>query len=155
MVSVSILFYFDCNDSYETMYHVFEVSTSIMEDIDDFIKECEEEHEGYEFGELMVSAYDPEYGDPEEFDSLLEYAEYVENVEEYGEAYSLRYEDVGECDMEQYAGCYEELEDYGKEVYEVPNELFNYIDWESLTEDLLTDYSTYDGNDGIHIFRDF
>ena len=98
-------------------------------------------------------------GDFSNFTDLSEYAEYAEKIEEHGEAYALRYDDIGEFDFDDsYEGCWDTEEDFAHNLidncYNVPDFIYHYIDWEKWTRDIMFDYSAYEGNEGIHIFRD-
>lgn len=93
----------------------------------------------------------------EDFCDLETYAEYVENCNEYGEAYDLRFQDISEVDMEDYEGCWDSEEKYAQNYADecalIPDNLWGYMNWESYSRDLLRDSSTYEGKKGIHIFR--
>jgi len=91
---------------------------------------------------------------PNEFASILKWAEWAEWVEEHGEAYALRYDDIGEHDHAQYEGCWDSEEEFAQDLVgsEVPDNVYFYIDWELYARDLLMDYSSYLGDKGYHIF---
>lgn len=113
----------------------------------------------YEYAGFKVSSYDGDIAEPSEFDNLDEYAEYCEQVEKHGEAFVLRYADIGEHNFDdEYVGTYDDEEDYGYQCLDdfgdVPDHLRSYIDMEKYTRDILMDYSSYEGSEGYHIFRD-
>lgn len=109
--------------------------------------------------EFTVEGYDGDFADPDDFSDLDEYGEYAEKVEEHGEAYHLRYEDIGDNRFEeQYHGCWDDIEDFVRhevtECHGIPSWVESYIDWERMARDHMMDYSSYDGNEGTHIFSD-
>ena len=118
--------------------------------------------EDWEFDEFEVTCFDGDWTNPKEFlHNLDEYGAYAENVEKHGEAFHLRYEDLCDLDDRQFndsfEGTWKSEEDYAKNWAEetgvFDDSVWCYIDWESYARDLLMDLSTYEGADGIHIFR--
>lgn len=138
----------------------FTVSNYFQADIDDWLEEYNEDNEHqWEIDDIDVDDYDYDYADPDDFDSLDEYGEYVEKCEEHGEAYVLRHADIGDFDFEDsYEGCWSSEEEFVQNLWEecmnVPDYLWSHVDWESVTRDTMMDYSSYDGSEGYHIFRD-
>lgn len=145
----------------------FDVETGMVSDVDDKADELldalntdlADGEEEWVFDEFIVGDYDDDYADPDGFSDLDEYAEYIEQCEEHGEAYVLRYADIGEHDFNDgYNGCWSSAEEFVQNMiedcYDIPGFLKNYIDWESYASDVMMDYSEYDGSDGTHIFRD-
>lgn len=119
----------------------------------------EELGEEWEYEGYAVINYDRDYPQPSECGDLDDYHDYVEMVEQHGEAYALRYADIGDNDFESdYRGCYGCVEDYARELSDelgdVPSHLVMYIDWEAYARDLMMDCSTYEGSEGVHIFVD-
>ena len=113
----------------------------------------------YEYVGFKVYDYDKEIAKPSEFDNLNEYAEYCEKVEEHGEAFVMRYQDIGEHNFDdEYVGTYDDEEDYGHQCLDdcgdVPDHIRIYIDIEKYTSDLLIYHSSYEGSQGFHIFQD-
>lgn len=94
--------------------------------------------------------------DPADFDGLGQWGDYCEAVDEHGEAYALRYNDIGSCSMDEYQGCYDSEEDFGERYFddmmECPENLRQYIDLDYFTKELMHDFSAYDGVGGVHIF---
>lgn len=133
--------------------------TSTLEtDIDDYAEQwTSEQEEDYELVDTEVVDFDNDYADPDDFNSLEEYGEYADGCEKYGEAFKLRFEDVTDPDMDEYEGCWDDEEAFVKhiaeECMEIPDNLWGYIDWEKLTRDIMMDYSVYEGDEGVHIFR--
>lgn len=133
---------------------------TIQEYVDDYNEEHSEDDEPSEILEWEVVAGDENFQDLSKFDSLKEYVDYIEMCEKHGEAYRLRYDDIGDHDFgEEYMGCWPSAEEYVRDTFvschgKIPGHLSGYIDWESLTRDWMMDYSTYEGDDGVHIFRD-
>ena len=93
---------------------------------------------------------------------LADLDSFAEDCEEYGEAFELRYFDLGGIDRrdfeDQYQGCFDSTECFARDLvdncYEVPEHLKFYINYESWARDLMMDYSAYEGDAGVHIFRD-
>ena len=129
---------------------------------EEYLEECNDsgdDDDDWSLDETIIVDFDDDYGDPHDFNDLDEYAEFVEQVENHGESFKLRYDDIGDSNYsEQYVGCYDSAEDYAQSYYEdnydIPDFIKNHIDWDSVASELLMDYSTYDGDDGVHIFRD-
>lgn len=145
----------------------FEVESGLVSEIDDKADELldalntdlEDGDEEWVFDEFEVSDYDNDFADPFGFSDLDDYAEYAEKCEEHGEAYVLRYEDIGDFDFDdQYNGCWSSAEEFCRDLVEgtsdIPDHLANHIDWESYAGAVMMDYSEYVGGDGVHIFRD-
>ena len=144
-----------------TKFAEFEVTPYLDGAIDDWIEDYNviNSEDKWEVVDKCIDYYDDAYADPSDFGSLDEYGEYVEKCEEHGEAYVLRYEDIGDFDFDdQYRGCWNSEEDFVQDLWEqcmeVPDNLWGYIDWESVTRDTMMDYSSYDGSEGCHIFSD-
>ena len=132
----------------------------VAEEKNDEIDEEDECTDKYEYVGFKISSYDDDIAAPSEFDNLDEYAAYCEQVEEHGEAYVLRHEDIGEFDFsDDYVGTYHTEEEYGEQCLEdfgdVPDHLRCYIDMEKYTRDMLMDYSSYEGSQGFHVFRNY
>lgn len=111
------------------------------------------------FNEFEIDDFDDDFADPSSFADLDDYAEYIEKCKEHGEAYVLRYEDIGDFDFsDSYNGCWDTAENFVQNMiedcYEIPDHLACHIDWESYAQDVMMDYSEYEGSDGLHIFRD-
>ena len=154
----------------------FDVNSSLMFDCETYAEEWIDEKneeiceamdcnvlpigvDTWELDEFDVESFDDEFANPANFSDLDEYGGYVEKCEEHGEGYCLRYDDVGEFDFdEQYNGYWNSTEEFAenlyRDVYEIPDHLSNYIDWESVARDVMMDYSVYNGKKGYHIFRD-
>lgn len=138
-----------------------EVDDSIESFIDDWIDDYNDEHEDEEDFELdshEVVYYDTDFANPDDFGSLNEYGEYIGKCLEHGEAYVLRYEDVGDFDFDDsYNGCWDSEKEFVEQLYtdcyEIPGPLQCYIDWEKLTRDVMMDYDSYEINGEYHIFR--
>lgn len=133
----------------------FEANSGLLEAIADYAEDidCDEWHI---VGSDLDYSLQKDYGD---FDNLNEWGEYCENVEKHGYAYVLRYDDIGEFDFDnEYNGCYDSEEDFVQalwdDCYNIPDFICGYIDWESVTRDVMMDYSSYYGNEGYYIFRD-
>jgi len=145
---------------YQSEFAEFEVTSYLSGAIDDWLCDynAESQYE-WEIADIDVDDYDNDYADPDDFSSLDEYGEYIEQCEEHGEAYQLRYADIGDhCFEDEYQGCWNSEEEFVQHLYDetgdIPANLWGYIDWEYLTRDTMMDYSSYLGDEGYHIFRD-
>jgi antirestriction protein len=149
----------DENETRDEIIQV-EVDDSIESFIDDWIDDYNDEHEAeFELDSHEIVYFDSDYANPDDFGSLNEYGEYIGKCLEHGEAYVLRYEDVGDHDFEdEYNGCWDSEEEFVQNLiedcYTCDDFISNYIDWEKMTRDVMMDYSSYHGDDGYHIFRD-
>lgn len=126
--------------------------------LDDLNADLEDDEEEWDFEGWEIDGSDADLMNPIDFTDLNEYAEYAEGCEKHGEGYRLRYDDIGEFNFENdYEGCWNSEEEFVQNMiegsYEIPDHLQCHIDWESYARDVMMDYSTYDGNEGIHIFR--
>lgn len=129
------------------------ISGDIEEFADDYCEENDTELEGWD-----IVDYDFDYANPDDFGSIDYYCEYAAKVNEHGEAYALRYEDVGEHNFNvDYNGCWDSEEEFTRQLfedcYDIPSSLERYIDWEIVARDFMCDYSAYIGGEGVHIFR--
>jgi hypothetical protein len=176
MATITIDFKFVRGGETQTETNEFDVNAGLVYDCDTFAEEWIEEQntqiaeelgrnvlpigeESWELDGYTVEEFDDDFADPANFDDLDEYAEYVEKCEEHGEGYRLRYDDIGEFDFhDDYNGCWNSTEEFAQQLYrdcyDIPDHLDNYIDWESVTRDVMMDYSVYEGREGYHIFRD-
>jgi antirestriction protein len=97
--------------------------------------------------------------EPDGFDDLDEWGEYCDLVEKHGEAFVLRHADwSGHEDLDGYHGCWASEEEFAQNLYDDciggDNSMYCYIDWERYARDVMMDYSSYEGSEGIHIFSD-
>lgn len=170
MATIDIVFnYSDSSEDRET----FEADGSLLATIADYAKDtAESKTEDYaddpdwegdvECVDWDVRDTDMEHAsqqDYDDFDDLDEWGEYCEEVDKYGEAYCLRYADFSDENFEEhYEGCWSSEEEFVQNLVEscdvIPDHLQFYIDWEKMARDYMMDYSSYDGYEGIHIFRD-
>jgi len=170
MTTVTILFEFSDDTSEECE---FDVEQGVVAEI---------EEKAAELAEKRDADYSPDDGDDDEvlcdnwevcctdtdhadmatagdFDDLDDYAEYVGKCEDDGEGFILRYADIGDLEcIENYEGCWEDDETFAQHLVETCYDLkfptFLYIDWERTARDVMMDYSTYPGSEGLHVFRD-
>ena len=164
MATVTI--HFDFSDNSDDSED-FTPTGSVLADIADYADTAAEERgeeydsdvtcDGWEVWETDLD-YD-EQADWNDFDDLDAWGEYCEDVDSHGEAYVLRYADIGEHNFEDgYEGCFSSAEEYAQDLCEqcgdIPSHLSFYIDWPKYTSDLMMDCSEYDGSEGTHIFRD-
>ena len=133
----------------------------IIEDLVDEVADDNEcgEDEGWDFADFKVIDWDDDYTDPSDFSDLKEYGRFAEKVDQHGEAYALRYDDIGEHDFdEQYNGEWDDEGSFAESIVEdcygidVPSWVV--IDWDATANNLMMDYSSYDGGKGVYIFRD-
>ena len=113
-------------------------------------------HDYEEFGGFSV----------DEHESIEDVSEMARMTAEHGEAIGLYYDYLG-CDLNdletEFENSYEGYSDnelkYAEElfddIYEVPDNIANYIDYEAFARDLfMSDCVALDANDGgIHVFR--
>ncbi len=166
MPTITIKFSFSRTDEDHFDYCNFEVEGGLLGDIDDCkddmlsdLNSLVDDAEEWVFDEFDIDVSDEDFAEPTNFNDLDDYAEYVEKCKEHGEGYRLRYDDIGEFNFnDQYNGCWGSEEDFIQDLcescYETPDWLEGYIDWERITRDYMMDYSSYEGSDGIHIFRE-
>lgn len=144
--------------------------SSLQDDVDGFFEELVEEFnddnadQEHEWGKngYKVECYDGDFADPADFDNLNDYGDYAVLVEKFGEAFHLRYEDTGEDSPHRfedlYQGCFESVEAYAQHVveeqYDIDVPSFVHIDWDRTAWDLLIGASSYEGDDGVHIFSE-
>ena len=166
MSSVRIKFEFDNG---QTELGEFDGESGLIQRITDYADELtcdvnedrEEDADEVCLDDWTVESFDTDWTDmsvPDDFADLDEWGEYCEKVDEYGEAYVLRYHDVCSCDMDdEYAGVWGSFEDFAENFFddcmECPDGLRNYIDMELWSRDLSYDYSAYEGSEGTHVFR--
>ena len=167
-MEIRVEFSFSRGDESDSDYNDFEAEGDVLYAINEYAEEwCsdrnddEDGDEEWELDGFEVTEYDSDFADPDEFDDLNAYASYAENVEEHGRAYHLRWEDIGDFDFhDQYNGEWGSEEAFTRDLYEqcyeIPDNLYGYIDWELVARDVMMDYSAYyDGSSGdYHIFRD-
>jgi antirestriction protein len=174
MATVTVEFTF--SDGFATEED-FEGNSSVRSEIEDRAEELvEERNDGFEAdddcvdldGWCVVGSDCSDYTGQKDWDdfgdeaNLDEWGEYSENVDEHGEAFVLRYDDVDDCvgryGLDGYHGCWSSEEEYAQSFYEDCNgrdgQMDFYIDWERYARDLLMDFSVYEGDDGYHIFSD-
>ncbi len=170
MATITLSFNFSRESSDGSSYSYsadFEVETGMLSDIDDKADELldvlnsdlEDGEDEWVFDEFIVNDYDDDFADASSFADLDDYAEYIEKCEEHGEGYVLRYADIGDFDFnDSYSGCWNSAADFVQNMiedcYEIPGHLALHIDWSSYAVDVMMNYSEYEGNDGLHIFRE-
>jgi len=166
MPTIEIRFYFSRGEKTCSECAEFEVEGALLSGIDDRKDELlfdlnadlDDDEFPWDFDEFEVGYIDLDYANPAEFSDLDKYAEYVEACELHGEGYRLRYADIGEHNFQdEYNGCWSDEEEFAQQQYEdiygSDNPLYSYVDWERYARDLMMDYSSYDGSEGTHIFR--
>jgi len=147
----------------------FEGTSGVLGYVTDYAEEwCEERNDDleddefeWECEEWTISSTDTEHteeADAEDFGDLDEWGDYCDLVAEHGEAYCMRYADVGEHDFDdEYSGCWSSEEEFAEHLFDectdCPSHLRSYIDMESYARDVMMDYSSYEGYEGFHIFR--
>ena len=160
MATIEIKFTFLKGDETFESIHEFFVDSGIEYEIDSHKDDLQDELGGdWDFDEFSIESYDEDFAHPKDFNTLDDYGAYVSLCEEFGEAYKLRFEDLGSLTQREfedyYIGCWDSEEEFAKDnCDDIPDRLYNYIDWEAYAKDLMYDYSSYEGDDGFHIFRD-
>lgn len=167
MAEISISFNFSRGNETHSEEEDFDVDGSMLLCIDEHAEALltdlndglGDDEESWEFDEHEVDSFDDDFGDPSNFKGLDEYGEFVEKCENYGESYKLRYDDLG-VDFEfdnEYNGCWDSDEDFVQNLiedcYDFTVPACVHVDWERTARDVMMDYSSYDGNEGTHIFR--
>lgn len=125
--------------------------------------DLEEDADKVDFEDWEVISTELDYNDQrdyDDFDDLDAWGEYCENIDIHGEGYMLRSNDIGEFSFEnEYRGCWSSEEEFAQEQVEscgdIPDHLKCYINWEEYARDIMMDYSSYEGNDGFHIFGNY
>lgn len=176
MAMVTLQFTFSRCGNKETVCEEFDTDCHSEFDFDDFATEwCKEanadlededddsdDSDEWELDDWSYCEWDEDYGDPNAWSDWDEYVTFCNNVDEFGEAFRLRYEDVGEITriefQDSFWGEFNSLEEwaqsYYEDCYEIPDHLANYIDWEAVASDLSMEFSVYEGGRGVFIFRD-
>lgn len=156
MVTITLVFQFvrGSRVSKDFRFHSdtadFEVETGLVSETEDKADELldalnadlEYSAEKWAFDDYEVDDYDDDFADPSGFSDLDDYAKYIEKCEEHGEAYVLRYEDIGDFDFnDQYNGCWDSAENFVQDMiescYSIPDHLTCHIDWESYAQDVM------------------
>ena len=167
MASITIEFTFENVDGREeTAKNEFDLDSCIEDSVqeyqDDYMNDngLDDDWDCTREEVLEVEIDGDEDADEDMYSNLADLAEYAELVEEHGEAYALRCKDIGDDFKfdDTYNGCHSSEAEFAQNTYEDiyggDNPLFGYVDWDQYARDLLMDYSVYDGDDGLHIFRD-
>jgi antirestriction protein len=120
------------------------------------------EFDGYEVISADCDDWTKEWS-LDDFDGDLDrFGQFADCVEDNGEAAELRFADWSGYDahdvMDEYNGCWESAEEFVQNLiedcydFELPS--FVYVDWERTARDVMMDYSSYEGSEGLHIWRD-
>jgi len=171
MADITIKYHLYCGDNVQTKLNEFSVTEdlesdiqlhgeSLCEDLNYELPPAPEESadtasEAWAVDSVDVEEWDYDFENPENFGDLDEYGEYIEACQQYGDAYRLRHEARGSCDMDEYEGEYNEDEDFAREYIErsccIPSAVEDFIDWGDLTKSVMEEFDSYtDG--GCHIF---
>jgi len=110
-------------------------------------------HDYEGFGSICISEY-------EGFDTVAEYAEFIEEQGKLGAKLISYYgdlEDAREAISDHYAGEYDSLSDYAEQLTEettqIPETLRYYIDYEKMGRDLeINDVLTIEAGSSVHVF---
>lgn len=165
MAAVTIYFEFSNGDGHTATFEGCSgVGGEVSDYADNFIVEhYDDSPEEVELIEYYIVDTETEYTDEsvaDAFDNLDDWGEYCDLVEKHGEAFVMRHADwSGHNDasaMDDYHGCWSSIEEYAQNFYEdcygSDNPLFRYVDWENYARDLLMGMSSYEGDEGIHVF---
>lgn len=167
-VAIAFIFKNSINDETWSVEESFDATEGFESDVDEFIQQwiddnSDGEESDYELEDYNYSEWDDEYGDPTDWETHNEYGEYVDLIDEHGQGFRLRFEDIGTYDSQQfqdeYEGEWHSEEEFAQNLfeslYDIPDHLANHIDWDSVTSEVMRAYSSYqDDNGTIHIFRD-
>lgn len=143
-------------------YLSIELTDRCSSDLQDYVEQFQDKN-GHEWKLIDYSQIDIEGFYEEwnlsEFRGLDEFGEFADLVSKYGEAFEVFYDDTNcdeGCFNQCYLGCWESFYEYANNYFDscmnCPDNLRKYIDIDSFAEDLSCDYSTYRGNQGIHVF---
>jgi len=159
-IELELLFSRSDNCAEQRNQHDFELTSGISSEVDDLVDEYLDEGWTFDdYGELSNEGFKESWS-LDQFDDIEDFADFADRVEELGEGYELRCADLMDTDvsMDEYQGCWHSEEEFVQEslgdCFDIPKHLEFYIDWEKLTRDTMMDYSSYEGDDGYHIFRD-
>ena len=130
-------------------------SSGVESAIENFIggRECE----GQEI--IAIDVEGDDYADADNFYDLNRLGSYAEKVEKFGEAYALRFKDIGvDFDFDdEYMGEWRTVDAFTQNLlddYEIPEHLVCYIDYRKWSRDIMMDYTEYSSANGYFIFRD-
>jgi antirestriction protein len=173
MATIEIEFTFEnaeCSEE-QILTEEFELDSCVEDAIATFIREAPEEND-FE-GEaddwdctseevIDVCIESDAKTDEGSFSSLDELGEYAELAEKLGEAFIMRYEDIGSLTRsefeETYRGHWRNEVEFAQDDYDSSygsdNPLYGYVDWDYYARDFMMDFSTYENSDGAHIFSD-
>ena len=171
MASITINFEFsdgfEDSEDFEATGSVYDVIVYRAEEMaDERSDDCDEDVACTEWEVISSDCNDYEGQHDWEYfggkEDLNDWGEYSENVEEYGEAFVLRYDDYNDCidshGLVNYDGCWSCVEEFVQDIvencYDIRIPSFVYVDWERTARDVMMDYSAYEGNEGYHIFSD-
>ena len=151
MATITIEFIWSSTTEEET----FDLDSGVESAIEDFIGErgCE----GQEI--IVIDIENDGDADADDFSDLNEFGAYAEKVEEYGEAYAMRYRDIGvDFDFNnEYQGEWRTVDAFTQNLldnYEIPAHLVCYIDYVKWSRNIMMDYTEYSSSNGYYIFKD-
>lgn len=141
------------------------LTLSDYSDYNDFLSACCDLHSDEDDPEFMIqdsenlprvflTGYLSESVNPEFWDMLQTLSELSENEAEAVLAYWDECDSGASIDsiIDRYQGYYDSEEDYAEqlyaECYDIPDHLYNYIDWSAVARDIFIDYSFCSG----HVF---
>lgn len=163
---VTIVFHLHnrADGSTETDSSDFMPNSSMLSEVNDYAAHAVDfrnagDDGDWECTEWEIDAWDCDYADPRTFTDLDAYGDYIESVEKYGEGFALRYADIGDHNhRDEYIGCYRDEASFVRDNFtqfnDIPDHLENYIDWDAVASDWMANFSTYQGSEGLHVFRD-
>jgi antirestriction protein len=163
MEMIKIRFDFSRDDRIQGFTGSFDAAdSSLQTTVEEEQERLVELNENWAFDGYEIVDYDKDFASPDNFDNLDDYGEYAENVEEYGNAFHMRWDDLGSLDerqfLDSYRGSFKDSAEYARSradsCGDVPEHLERYIDWETYGDDLLNDCSQYEDDGGIHVFDD-
>lgn len=144
----------DANQSEDT------IMDEIQAMLDDSPVENAEEwaiHDYQGFGDIKLHEY-------ESISTIVEYAEFIAEYEELGQALIAEY-DLETAKMmieDQYHGCYDSEVDFAQHLIDdcygekLPDNLMRYFDYEAFARDLfIDDYCSVELNGYVHVFSNY
>jgi len=140
-------------DAAQGIDHIWlEVSQMLLKSPAEYAEEWAiHNHEG--FGGIHISEY-------EGFDTIAEYAEFIEEYGDLGAKLISYYgdlDDARDAISDHYAGEYDSLSDYAEQLTEettqIPESLSYYIDYDAMARDLeINDVLAIESGQSVHVF---
>ena len=170
MATIRLILRFSNEETNFTEEADFDLTSGIADYVDEAAEEILNDRmigydfDGYEEVSVACDDWAKEWG-LDDFDDLADFGEWADCFDEHGEAAELRFADWDGYDadtvMEGYNGCWDSAEKFAQQQHEdmvgcngFTDWPYSCIDWEHAARELMYDFSSYDGDDGIHIWRE-